>query len=161
MKQSKFILILMLFLPWFSIPLLGKKTIKRFWPAGLFISFILVLENILAEKRRWWQFYQTLYPKLPGIFPLIFGPFLIGSMWILKFFYGRFNLFLIVNLAVDSLFTFLVTNQLQRWGIASLVRLKKYQLSLLFFIKSLLLYGFQYCKEQSSLISNLGFRKRR
>jgi hypothetical protein len=28
-------------------------------------------------------------------------------------------------------------------GIASLVRLKKYQLSILFFVKSLLLYGFQ------------------
>jgi hypothetical protein len=37
--------------------------------------------NFIAKKRKWW-WYQTLHPKLSGVIPFIWGPFLIGSMWI-------------------------------------------------------------------------------
>jgi hypothetical protein len=151
MKYSKLLLIIMFIIPWLTLPLLGKKSLKRFLPAGIFISLVVTFESILAKRRRWWWWHESIHPKLQGGFPLTWGPFLIGTMWILKLTYGKFFIYLIVNLVVDTLFTYPFVLFLKKQGIASLVRLKKYQLSVLFFVKSLLLYGFQYIKERLTL----------
>lgn len=76
------------------------------------------------------------------------GTVLIGSIWILRLTYGKFKWYLLLNLAVDTVFTYIFVNMLKGLRIASLVRLKKYQLSILFFVKSLLLYGFQMIREK-------------
>ncbi len=148
MKYSKPLLLLMFVLSWLSFPLIGKESIKRFLPAGLFISLIVTIEDVIARKRKWWWWYEKIIPNLSGIVPFLWGPFLIGSMWILKLTYGRFTLYTIINFFVDSIFTFFMVDWLKKLGIASLIRLPKYQLSMLFFVKSLLLYSFQYIKEK-------------
>jgi hypothetical protein len=37
MKNSRFLLLLMMVIPWFSLPFLGKKAIKQYLPAAIFI----------------------------------------------------------------------------------------------------------------------------
>ncbi|MFB6469497.1 hypothetical protein ACE38V_22450 [Cytobacillus sp. Hz8] len=148
MKYSRILLLALLVVPWLTLPLLGKKTFKRFLPASLFISLVVSLESVIAKKRRWWWFYQRLHPKLSGEFPLIWGSFLIGSMWIMKFTYRKFYIYLFTNLIVDTIFTYPFVKFLKKTGTASLVRLKGFQLSILFFIKSLLLYAFQFCMDK-------------
>lgn len=147
-KKSKLLLLLLFILPWLTLPLLRKNDLKRFLPAGIFISLVVWAESIYARKNKWWWFYETLHPKLTGEFPLIWGPFLIGSMWILKLTYGRFLLYTVLNIIVDAFFTYPFIELCRKAGIGSLVRLKKYQLSILFFIKSLLMYGFQTIREK-------------
>lgn len=143
MKNAKVLLLFMFILPWLTLPLMGSRAVKRFLPAGIFISIVVSLESILAKKRKWWWYYEKLHPKLPGGFPLTWGPFFIGSMWILRLTYGKFYTYMVSNLIIDTFFTYLFTELLKKQGIASLVKMKKCQLSLLFFFKSLLLYGFQ------------------
>jgi hypothetical protein len=148
LRKPKIMLFIMLIFPWLSVPLLGKETFKRFFLAGIFISLVVRMESIVAKKRKWWWFTEKVHPKLIGEFPLIWGPFLIGSMWILKFTYGKLFTYMITNLAIDTLFTYPFVKIMKSQGIGSLVRLKKYQLSILFFFKSLILYGFQFLKEK-------------
>ncbi|MFS0879582.1 hypothetical protein [Metabacillus niabensis] len=148
MKYSKSLLLLMVVLSWLTFPLLGKDSIKRFLPAGIFISLVVAVEDVIARKRKWWWWYEKLIPNVSGIVPFLWGPFLIGSMWILKLTYGRFIFYTIINFIVDSFFTLFMVDWLKKLGIASLIRLPKYQLSMIFFLKSLLLYGFQYVKEK-------------
>lgn len=148
MKYSKSLLMSMFVLSWLTFPLLGKNTIKRFLPAGIFISLVVAVEDVIARKRKWWWWYEKMIPNVSGIVPFLWGPFLIGSMWILKLTYGRFTFYTIINFIVDSFFTFFMVDWLKKLGIASLIRLPKYQLSMIFFLKSLLLYGFQYVKEK-------------
>lgn len=152
--NSKVFLLAMLALPWLTLPLLGKKSVKRFLPASLFICLVVRLESIIAKKRRWWWFYEKIHPRMIGEFPLIWGGFLIGSMWILRLTYGKFLVYMVTNLIIDTLFTFPFVKFCKQMGILSLVRLKKYQLSLLFLLKSLLLYGFQYVKETTPKIQD-------
>ncbi|MEK5054858.1 MULTISPECIES: hypothetical protein [Niallia] len=115
---------------------------------------IVTIEDIIAKKRKWWWWYEKIHPKLSGIVPFLWGPFFIGSLWILKWTYGKYFRYIFINLVVDSIFVYFLVDWLKKLGIASLVRLKKYQLSLLFFFKSLLLYGFQFVKERKSLKKN-------
>jgi hypothetical protein len=143
MKHPKLLLLLVLVIPWISVPLLGEKSIKRYVPASVLICLVVRLESVIAKKRKWWWVFERLHPKLTGEFPLIWGGFFVGSLWILKFTYGKFPLYLITNFVVDSIFSFLAEPFLKSIGILSLVRLKKIQLTAIFTFKALLLYIFQ------------------
>ncbi|MBZ5752072.1 hypothetical protein [Metabacillus rhizolycopersici] len=148
MKKNKMFIILMTCLPWFSIPLLGLKTFKRFLPSSLTLVLYLIAEGRLAEKKKWWWFPFNIKPNVLGELPLIIGPFFVGSLWVLKFTYGKFNLYLLTNIIIDSLFTFLGMDWLKKIGYVTLVRLPKIQLSLIFLIKTFILYGSQFLYEK-------------
>jgi hypothetical protein len=143
LQVAKALLPAMMILSWLTIPLLGQKAIKRYLPASILMAFVVWLEGKLARKQKWWWYFIKIHPKVSGGFPLIWGPFLIGSIWILRLTYGKFKWFLLLNLFIDTIFIYKFIDTLKDLGIASLIRLKKYQLSILFFVKSLLLYGFQ------------------
>ncbi|MDZ5473878.1 hypothetical protein SM124_19340 [Bacillus sp. 31A1R] len=150
MKKDKLILASMIIVSWLTLPLLGRKTIKRFLPGAIFISLFVYFENKIALRNDWWKFHKKLHPKLGGMTPLLAGPFFVGSLWILKFIYGRFFLYFLTNLIVDSLFTYVIIDWFKKAGYATLLNLKKYQLSLLFLTKTVLMYLFQYVSESFS-----------
>lgn len=104
--------------------------------------------NILAKKRKWWSFYSSIHPKIPGDIPFIIGPYFVTSLWILKMTYGRYPLYFITNTIVHFLFSFPGMKLLKRLGIVSLVRISPIQGVLLQEIRSLLLYGSQFVKEK-------------
>lgn len=103
----------------------------------------LFFEGRLAEKRKWWWFPFKIKPNVIGELPLILGPFFIGSFWILKYTYKKFNLYFLVNILVDSLFTYYALDLFKKFGYVTLVRLTKFQLSIVFLFKTFVLYGFQ------------------
>jgi hypothetical protein len=149
MKKTNIFIILMTLVPWFSVPLLGVKTLKRFGVSSIFMCLYLIIEGRYAEKKKWWWFPFAIKPNVLGEMPLIFGPFFVGSLWILKYTYGKFILYLLVNIIIDSLFTYIGINWFKKIGYATLVRLSKFQMSLVFLIKTFLLYGFQLLWEKS------------
>ncbi|MGM0920096.1 MAG: hypothetical protein ACQEWW_02545 [Bacillota bacterium] len=147
MRNTKKFIILMTILPWLSVPFIGVKSLRRFLPGTIFMCVYLTAEGYLAEKKKWWWFPYNVKPNVLGEMPLILGPFLVGALWILKFTFGKFKLYLIVNIMIDSIFTFIATDWLKKIGYVSLVRITKYQLALLFLVKTFLMYGFQFIFE--------------
>lgn len=148
MKNSKLFLIAMMVLPWFSVPLLGRSSFKRFLPASLIMSLVVVVESYIARKRTWWWVYKNLFPKIIGEIPLIFGPFLVGSLWVLKCSYRKLPLYILLNSMIHGIFAYPGMDWFKKVGLGSTVRLKRYELMLLFFSKSLLLYLSQYMIEK-------------
>ncbi|MGG1401340.1 hypothetical protein ABE288_26485 [Bacillus salipaludis] len=148
MKNTKWPIFLMFILPWLTIPLLGNKAMKRYLPSGLLMCLYLIFEGRLAEKRKWWWFPLNIKPNVLGEMPLIFGPFLVGTLWILKYTFGKFPLYVLINIIIDAAFTYLGLNLFKKIGYVSLVRLSKFQLSLVFLIKTFVLYGFQMVYEK-------------
>lgn len=147
MLKYRNLIFIMTILPWFSLPFLGIKNIKRFIPGALFIATYVTIEGFIAEKKKWWWFFHKANPNVLGELPLIVGPFFIGTLWTLKYTFGNFKKYLITNFIVDSFFTYVMVFIFKKMGYVSLVRLTKFRLSLLFLIKSLALYGFQYWYE--------------
>ncbi|MBB2479665.1 hypothetical protein H5P36_05640 [Bacillus sp. APMAM] len=148
MKNTYKYIFLMTIIPWLSVPFIGSKTFKRFLPGSLFMCFYLIVEGMIAQKKKWWWFPIGIKPNIVGEFPLIFGPFLVGSIWILKYTYGKFALYFKTNLLIDAFFTYLMIPCLKKIGYVSLVRLSKFRLSILFLIKSVVMYLFQYFYEK-------------
>ncbi|MFP7473625.1 hypothetical protein SFC55_21805 [Niallia taxi] len=147
-KYSKTMAMLILIIPWLTVPLLGKESIKRFLPAGIFISFIVHMFNFVAKKRKWWFWYQILSPKITWVFPFTWGPFLVGSLWILKYTYGKIFSYLVLNLIVDGAFTYIFVSFFKKIKIFALSKFKKFQLLCIFMIDTLLLYLFQFVLEK-------------
>jgi hypothetical protein len=145
-------LLVSMVLPWFSLSFFERKSFKRFLPATIFICTFVQIEDIFATKHKWWWFYENLFPRLKGITPLIIGPFLVGTLWILKLTYGKFFLYLLTNTVIHIIFAFPIVNWLKKMGIASLVRLSRVRLILLFLGKAVLLYSVQSAYEYLKII---------
>jgi len=151
MKYSKTLLFLTMIIPWVTAPLLGKKTLKHYLPAGVFIALMVRLTNVIAKRRKWWWWYGTLHPRLSRVIPFMLGPFFVGSIWILKWTYGKFLRYLALNMFFDGMFTYAMVPILTKFGVASLVRMKKIQLMYVFMVLTLILYAFQFLYENIHL----------
>lgn len=143
MNRNKMFLVASMLIPWITLPFIGKKAFKRFAPSAIFICLFVVIESLVAHRRKWWIFYEKINKFTLGETPLILGPFFIGSIWILKLTYGKFLRYFLVNFVVDSLFVFPGTWLLRRLGMASLLRMNRGHFLSIFLFKTVLMYGFQ------------------
>ncbi|MFF2449124.1 hypothetical protein ACFVSW_18840 [Neobacillus sp. NPDC058068] len=141
--KTKMYLLGIALIPWISIPLLGKQSIKRFLPASIFMGLLLIGESLLARKKVWWWIYKRPHPSIMGEAPLIVGPYIVGSLWMLRLGFGNILKYSIFNLSIHLLFVYVLMDWCKRNGYWSLVRLKKYQLLLLFIIEAIILYATQ------------------
>ncbi|WP_026568615.1 hypothetical protein [Bacillus sp. UNC41MFS5] len=137
----------MVLLVWLTLPFLGVRNIKKFLPASIFIVIVEILLAQIGKERKWWVFYKK-NSFISVALPFYIGPFLIGSMWILKWTYGNFKRFLTLNAIVDGMFTILMMSLLKKLKLVTLVRFNKIQFFLYLFLKSFLFYGFQYLIEK-------------
>lgn len=149
MKYSKLLLILMMVFSWFSLVFLDQKSIKRFFPATLFMAIIVRIVNSIAKKKKWWWWYEKIHPSVSGSFPFVWGSFFVSTFWILRYTYGNFIKYLGLNVFAHAAFTYGLIPYLQKFGIASLVRMKKNQVMYIFMVLAFLLYGFQMVQEKT------------
>lgn len=133
----------MVLFSWLTLPFLGKNNIKRFFPASFLIVLFEIINVLIGKRRRWWFFYNKPNSYFSGEFPFNIGPFLVGSMWILKFTYGNFKKFILINAIIDAIFTFPLIMFLKKMKVVTLARINHFQFFLYIFYKAFLLYGFQ------------------
>ncbi|MEH6988623.1 hypothetical protein [Cytobacillus firmus] len=76
--KKKLYLVLIILLSWLTVPFIGKKDFKRFYPAALFMGFYVLIEGVIAKKNKWWTIKTRFHPKLSGEMPMVLGQFLQG-----------------------------------------------------------------------------------
>jgi hypothetical protein len=99
----------MILLSWLTFPLLGSHNIKRFLPASILIFFVETLHARYGKKQRWWVFFNKPKSFLFGELPFEIGPFLALSMWFLKWTYGNFKWFILLNGITHAIFAYPTT----------------------------------------------------
>ncbi|MGM0903053.1 MAG: hypothetical protein ACQEXB_18390 [Bacillota bacterium] len=155
LKNQWLINVAMVLLSWLSFAFLGKRNIKRFLPASVLVVFLEALSVQVGKKRKWWTFYNKPKSYITGELPFNLGPFLVGSMWILKWTYGNFKQFILLNAIVNAFFAITLVKLMEKLKVAKLVRLNNFQFFLYFFYKAPLLYGFQYIIESKKKFSSI------
>ncbi|WLD91682.1 hypothetical protein [Alkalihalobacillus sp. AL-G] len=151
-KNIKWIRLAILITSWMTVPLLGKKTFWRFFPAASFITLLLSLESEVSRGRNWWKIkgYKTKGRTLS--IPFVYGPFMVGSIWILKWTYGHFFRYLFVNVVMDSFFSFVVSPIVERIGFYRLKKFTRPTIFWNFIIFSLIMYSYQ-LKMEKNIVS--------
>mgnify|MGYP007017321069 CR=1 FL=1 len=102
------ILSAILILSWLSLLFMKKEDIRRFMPVGLFatITSAIILEAGITLK--WWVYPIKLFPFQSV--PYLYGPIPVTTMWLFKFTYGRFWLYVGVDLLLNMFYTLLFEN---------------------------------------------------
>ncbi len=134
-------------IPWLSTIFIGKRHFKRFSIAGIFIVFFEIINHIYGHKMKWWKFYQKPKSFIRDELPFDIGPYMPLSMWILKFSYGNFKKFVLLNVFANGFFAFLFMPFLKKIKIVRLNRLNYLQFFLYIHYKAYVLYGVQYLIE--------------
>ena len=147
LKNQWLVNIAMVLLSWLSLPFFGWRNIKRFLPASVLVVILEALNVQVGKKRKWWVFYNKPNSYISGEFLFNIGPFFISAMWILKWTYGNFKRFILLNAMVHAYFAFIHLRLMEKLKVIKLVRLNKFQFFLYFFYKAFFLYGFQYIIE--------------
>ena len=146
--------IAMVLLSWITISYLERRSIKRFFPAFIFVFLINCIDVPIGKKRRWWSFCNKPHSFFHNEFPFLIGPMLAVALWSLKWTYGNFKKFILLNALFQLIFTFLAKSLFAKIKLFKLVRLNAFQFFLYFFYKAFFLYGFQYIYENKKRLFN-------
>jgi hypothetical protein len=135
--------------PWFSVVFLPKKSIDKFIPVSLFASVLVGGMCSLAIPFKWWRVEGGLKEKILNDSSFIFGPFLVGTLWIFHFTFGNFKRYFLVNLIMDFLFSYPLNYLYQKLRLYRLVNFKPKYILGFFMSYALIIYGFQLLVERS------------
>ncbi|MGI8385315.1 hypothetical protein [Robertmurraya sp. P23] len=138
-------------IPWLSLLFIGKKSFKRYSFTGIFIVVFEIINHIYGHRRNWWKFYDGYKSFFKDELPFSIGPYMPFTMWLLKYSYGNFKKFVLLNVISDGLFAFVLMDILKKFKIISLNGLSRVQFFFYIHYKAYLLYGVQYLIEKYRL----------
>lgn len=136
----------MLILPWFTLFFMKREDIKRYMPVALFAAITSILIVEVGDTLKWWAVKETAYPLhnisyLYGLNPVL-------TMWLLRFTYGRFWLYMVIDAVLNLGFAYLVLNYfLSSRGIFLYIGITPFQTFLITTAHGILLYGYQIWQE--------------
>ncbi|MDP4144940.1 MAG: hypothetical protein Q8936_10745 [Bacillota bacterium] len=137
-----------LILPWVSLLFLDSSTIGRYMPVALFVTVLNTIISQIAWYYKWWVILKPSFPWAPiADFSLVYCCFLVGTIWIFRFTFERFWLFILTNLIIDGVFAFVLTSFVQKAGIIKAVHISNVQTFLLMFCTSIVIYIYQLWQE--------------
>lgn len=143
MRIPTIIRIVQLTLPWISILFMPKDSLRKFSPTTLLASLLVAGMCILAVPYKWWVVNGGLKAKIVNDISFILGPFCVGTLWIFHFTFGKFKRYFLVNVIMDSFFSYLLCKFYQRLKLFRLVNFTPKHIFLSFMSYSLIIYGFQ------------------
>lgn len=82
--------VLMIIIPWLTVPFIGKNAFFRFLPVASFINLFISVLSIFANKRRWWINKNPLSPGNVD-FSYILGPYYVQHFGYLNYHLGIFQ----------------------------------------------------------------------
>ncbi|GGA72387.1 hypothetical protein [Ornithinibacillus halotolerans] len=129
--------------PWLTLLFVGKRNMKRYSVAGIFIVVFEIVNHIYGYKHQFWKFFDKKRSFLKDELPFSLGPYMPLSIWLLKYSHGNFKKFLLLNVLADGIFAFVIMDILAKFKIIKLKKLNKLQFFFYIHYKAYLLYGIQ------------------
>lgn len=107
-------------IPLVSLFFLGQKVIKRYLSVALLVTVMNVILYEVAWESNWWRYKESLFnwDKVTPV-PIIFSAYWVITIWIFRFTFRKFWIYLIVNVIADSLFIFALASWMKNVGIYS------------------------------------------
>lgn len=94
-----------LILPWLSLLFIPKKDIKRYLSVGFLSTIFCIIVIEIGIRYGWWAILETTFPF--AVIPAYaYGLFPVLPMWLLKYTYERFRLYLTVDTILNIVFAF-------------------------------------------------------
>lgn len=138
-----FIRTCLLLIPWLTTFLIPKNVFKNYLPVATFGSLLVIIESMLSVPFKWWTVKGGQLIKIANDLSFILGPFFIGTIWIFRFTFGKFWIYLLANTLMDLFLAYPVNWLMQKLKVYKLVNFKPKHIFYISICFSLVLYGFQ------------------
>ena len=143
--MGKIILFAMLILPWLTLFLLKRYSIKRFMPTAILGSLLVTIVFEIGYVYEWWKIQEkiTSWDVITSV-PLVYGVFLVGTIWIFHFTFERkFIVYMLANIFMDAFYSFIALKVLISLGIYKLVNMGSLGIFLMMSIIACIIYAYQ------------------
>ena len=135
-----------LILPWLSLLFMPREDIKRYISVGFLSTIFCIIVIETGIRYAWWAIRETTFP-LAVIPTYAYGLFPVFPMWLLKYTYGRFGLYLSVDIILNIVFAFVVLPWFGRIRIVDFDFTDGYIVFVFETVIAIILYGFQIWQE--------------
>lgn len=137
---------------WLSALFLKKEDLRRFVPVSLFCGLVFTFIFESGITLHWWSVKESFFP-LVNLPIFLYGAYFIGTIWIFKYTYGHFWLFLITNIILDYILIFFLIDWFIQRGVWE-AYISYSQVLLITTALAILIYGYQMWQEgQTGLVS--------
>ncbi|MFA9455975.1 hypothetical protein ACERJO_04305 [Halalkalibacter sp. AB-rgal2] len=145
---NQFVLWTLFLAPWVLLIFINQQVVKRYLPAALFGALIITIVFQIADNFNWWVIKENIF-ILNVVTPFVYGAFLVGTVIILALTFQRFWLFIMVNLVIDAILSFVISPWFERIGLYQLQEMNAWGVYALTTIIAIFIYVYQ--KWQSSV----------
>jgi hypothetical protein len=139
-------------LAWLSTLFLKREEMRRYMPVALFCSLAFAFIFEMGISLQWWAVTESSFPLI-NIPVFIYGPYLIATIWIFKYTYGRFWLYLVTNIVLDYVLVFFLIDWFIKRGVW-IAYISYFQGVLITTALAILLYGYQMWQSGEMTLEN-------
>ncbi|MDR4949799.1 hypothetical protein [Neobacillus cucumis] len=137
-----------LFIPWLTIPLIGKNTFIRFMPVATFVGYIFGFLSETADNKKWWKVKNGLFPNYRLDVSYLLGLYLITTIWVFKLTFGNFFKYLTLNIIIDAIFSFSIVKFFTKVGVFEFRKMRPKHFYILSVSMAIIIYWYQLIVER-------------
>lgn len=134
----------MLLISWSTLLLYPKRALKQFIPVTIFVTGLVSILLIISHPYKLWKVSGGVGTRIFNDLSFTLGPFFVTNLWVFRLAYGSLWQYLGVNLVIDYLLAFPITNLFKKLNIYQLERLKPIYFFSIIYSFAIFSYGFQY-----------------
>jgi hypothetical protein len=137
-----------LLLPWVSLVFMKKQSIKRYMPVAIFSALLVTIVFEMAHAFKWWEMKEAIvaWGYITNV-SFTYGLFPLGTLWIFYFTFKKFWIYFMVNLIIDSIFTFGLNDWFERQGVYTLINFTEWHVFGVMTFLALIIYAYQLWQE--------------
>lgn len=137
----------MFIIPWLTLFFMKREDIKRYMPVGLWAIVSTTIIHDVGVTLGFWTVLKAAFP-LNEMLPYFYGTMPVLTMWVIKFTYGRFWLYVLTNTVLDIGFAFFILNRFfPSMGIYKLVGISPFGVLAINYLHMVALYIYQMWQE--------------
>lgn len=140
---NKLVLWGMLVIPWFSLILMNRTSLKRYTPVAILSMLLVTVVQEIAYAFNWFVNLEKIVPwgNITNV-SLVYGMFAVATYWIFYFTYGAFWVYVLVNAIVEGIWLIAIPPLFARWHILQL-NVSAWVLFAASIATAFVLYGYQ------------------
>lgn len=130
-------------LAWATVYFIPKKSIKRYIPVTILATLITVTVSFIGVHYDFWKVKGGSKKKLWNILSIVLGYFSLGCLWIFHLTFGKFWLYLLVNLTNNLVYAFGIIPILEKINFIKYTKFTRIHHIIVTMTYSLILYWYQ------------------
>ena len=136
-------------LAWASTIFLKKEEMRRYMSVALFCMIVFTFIIEAGISLHWWAVKEPSFPLI-NIPIFVYGAYLVGTIWIFKYTYSRFWIFITTNIVLDFILIFFIVDWFVQRGVW-IFYISYFQVLLITTSLAALIYGYQMWQEGAAV----------